>query len=139
MDLLQRYREYGFALSDSGPESPPGAHAQARVPTSCGVSDKRPRLATLLRAAGSLFLFDRKAVRFFRKDGHNWQKKRDNKTVKETHEKLKARASLRSLRRSCAHAPRAHCPLHPQVGTVDALNWCAAAQQAAHVALMGPR
>jgi hypothetical protein len=30
-------------------------------------------------------------VRFFRKDGHNWQKKRDGKTVKETHEKLKAR------------------------------------------------
>jgi hypothetical protein len=72
-----------------------------------------------------LFLFDRRAVRFFRKDGHNWQarvqtnaalfalpacrlglecarslerpaaaqKKKDNKTVKETHEKLKARAA----------------------------------------------
>ena len=38
---------------------------------------------------GSLFLFDRKAVRFFRKDHHNWRKKADGKTVRETHEKLK--------------------------------------------------
>ena len=40
-------------------------------------------------AAGTIFLFDRKAVRFFRKDGHDWQKKKDGKTVRETHEKLK--------------------------------------------------
>ncbi|CAL9748558.1 unnamed protein product [Musa acuminata subsp. burmannicoides] len=38
---------------------------------------------------GSLFLFDRKALRYFRKDGHNWRKKRDGKTVREAHEKLK--------------------------------------------------
>ena len=29
-------------------------------------------------------------MRFFRKDGHNWRKKSDGKTVRETHEKLKA-------------------------------------------------
>ncbi|KAL5849044.1 hypothetical protein ACOSQ4_007057 [Xanthoceras sorbifolium] len=40
--------------------------------------------------AGSLFLFDRKALRYFRKDGHRWRKKEDGKTVKEAHEKLKA-------------------------------------------------
>ncbi|XP_008793313.1 calmodulin-binding transcription activator 1-like [Phoenix dactylifera] len=39
---------------------------------------------------GSLFLFDRKALRYFRKDGHNWRKKRDGKTVREAHEKLKS-------------------------------------------------
>ncbi|GAV65356.1 IQ domain-containing protein/TIG domain-containing protein/CG-1 domain-containing protein/Ank_2 domain-containing protein [Cephalotus follicularis] len=39
--------------------------------------------------SGSLFLFDRKALRYFRKDGHNWRKKRDGKTVREAHEKLK--------------------------------------------------
>ncbi|CAA7401672.1 unnamed protein product [Spirodela intermedia] len=39
--------------------------------------------------SGSLFLFDRKVLRYFRKDGHNWRKKKDNKTVKEAHEKLK--------------------------------------------------
>ena len=42
-----------------------------------------------LPAGGSLFLFDRKAVRFFRRDNHNWRKKADGKTVRETHEKLK--------------------------------------------------
>ena len=42
-------------------------------------------------AGGCLYLFDRRAVRFFRKDGHNWRKKADGKTVRETHEKLKAR------------------------------------------------
>ncbi|KAG2551526.1 hypothetical protein PVAP13_9KG402400 [Panicum virgatum] len=40
--------------------------------------------------SGSLFLFDRKVLRYFRKDGHNWRKKKDGKTVKEAHEKLKA-------------------------------------------------
>ena len=38
---------------------------------------------------GTMFLYDRKVVRFFRLDGHNWRKKNDNKTVRETHEKLK--------------------------------------------------
>lgn len=40
-------------------------------------------------ASGSVFLFDRKVLRYFRKDGHNWRKKKDGKTVKEAHEKLK--------------------------------------------------
>lgn len=40
-------------------------------------------------SGGSLFLFDRKVLRYFRKDGHNWRKKKDGKTVKEAHEKLK--------------------------------------------------
>ncbi|XP_022141955.1 calmodulin-binding transcription activator 2-like isoform X2 [Momordica charantia] len=39
--------------------------------------------------SGSLFLFDRKVLRYFRKDGHKWRKKKDGKTVKEAHEKLK--------------------------------------------------
>ncbi|KAL8143521.1 hypothetical protein V2J09_016553 [Rumex salicifolius] len=29
-------------------------------------------------------------LRYFRKDGHNWRKKKDGKTIKEAHEKLKA-------------------------------------------------
>lgn len=40
--------------------------------------------------SGSLFLFDRKALRYFRKDGHNWRKKKDGKTIREAHERLKA-------------------------------------------------
>ncbi|GAV71635.1 IQ domain-containing protein/CG-1 domain-containing protein/Ank_2 domain-containing protein [Cephalotus follicularis] len=39
--------------------------------------------------AGTLFLFDRKSTRYFRKDGHRWRKKKDGKTIKEAHEKLK--------------------------------------------------
>ncbi|CAM0902506.1 unnamed protein product [Alopecurus aequalis] len=39
--------------------------------------------------SGSLFLFDRKILRYFRGDGHNWRKKKDRKTVKEAHERLK--------------------------------------------------
>jgi hypothetical protein len=46
---------------------------------------------------GSLFLFDRKILRYFRKDGHNWRKKKDGKTVKEAHEKLKVSKPVFSL------------------------------------------
>lgn len=38
-----------------------------------------------------MVLFDRKMLRNFRKDGHNWKKKNDGKTVKEAHEHLKVR------------------------------------------------
>ncbi|KAL1191968.1 Calmodulin-binding transcription activator 3 [Cardamine amara subsp. amara] len=41
-------------------------------------------------SSGSVFMFDRKVLRYFRKDGHNWRKKKDGKTVKEAHERLKA-------------------------------------------------
>ncbi|BDA47093.1 probable calmodulin-binding transcription activator 2 at N-terminal half [Coccomyxa sp. Obi] len=62
VDLLTNYRTYRFRVSKEPPQKPPG---------------------------GSLFLFNRKTVRFFRKDGHDWRKKSDGKTVRETHEKLK--------------------------------------------------
>ncbi|CAM0905908.1 unnamed protein product [Alopecurus aequalis] len=39
--------------------------------------------------SGTIVLYDRKVVRNFRKDGHNWKKKKDGKTVQEAHEKLK--------------------------------------------------
>ncbi|OQU93088.1 hypothetical protein SORBI_3001G474600 [Sorghum bicolor] len=48
------------------------------------------RHAIAPQLGGSLFLFDRKVLRYFRKDGHNWRKKRDGKTVKEAHERLKS-------------------------------------------------
>ena len=40
---------------------------------------------------GTLYLFDKKQERYFRKDGHQWRKKANGKTVRETHEKLKVR------------------------------------------------
>ncbi|XP_027339147.1 calmodulin-binding transcription activator 5-like isoform X2 [Abrus precatorius] len=42
-----------------------------------------------LPPSGTIVLFDRKMLRNFRKDGHNWKKKSDGKTVKEAHEHLK--------------------------------------------------
>ncbi|KAJ4835921.1 hypothetical protein Tsubulata_026522 [Turnera subulata] len=39
--------------------------------------------------SGSVFLFNKRVLRFFRKDGHNWRKKRDGRTVGEAHERLK--------------------------------------------------
>ncbi|KAK7329526.1 hypothetical protein VNO77_23696 [Canavalia gladiata] len=42
-----------------------------------------------LPPSGTVVLFDRKMLRNFRKDGHNWKKKNDGKTVKEAHEHLK--------------------------------------------------
>ncbi|CAN1281450.1 Calmodulin-binding transcription activator 5 [Linum perenne] len=46
-----------------------------------------------LPKSGTIVLFDRKMLRNFRKDGHNWKKKKDGKTVKEAHEHLKVRVS----------------------------------------------
>eukprot|EP00850_Spirogloea_muscicola_P019471 SM000191S05220 [mRNA] locus=s191:221872:227911:+ [translate_table: standard] len=62
-NILLKADIYGFQLNLEPPTKPPG---------------------------GSLYLFDRKLVRYFRKDGHNWRKKKDGKTVREAHEKLKA-------------------------------------------------
>ncbi|KAE8711912.1 hypothetical protein F3Y22_tig00110270pilonHSYRG00120 [Hibiscus syriacus] len=42
-----------------------------------------------LPKSGTIMLFDRQKFRNFRKDGHNWSKKKDGKTVKEAHEHLK--------------------------------------------------
>nr|KYP72671.1 Calmodulin-binding transcription activator 2 [Cajanus cajan] len=52
--------------------------------------------------SGSLFLFDRMVVRFFRKDGHNWRKKKDARTVREVHETLKV-GNVDVLSCYCAH------------------------------------
>lgn len=54
------------------------------------LSDKPPTKPS----PGSLYLFDRKILRYFRKDGHDWRKKKDGKTVKEAHEKLKVCCSI---------------------------------------------
>jgi hypothetical protein len=55
--------------------------AAGNLPLSTAAADAPP--------GGTLFLFDRRRTRFFRMDGHNWRKKSDGKTTKETHEKLK--------------------------------------------------
>ena len=88
-------------------------------------------------------MFDRKVVRFFRKDGHSWARKKDGKTVRETHEKLKVRVALgRNRLRLVKTNPvrllllsaclfvftpalcdsRPWAERRPQVGTVEMLN-----------------
>ncbi|CAI9278171.1 unnamed protein product [Lactuca saligna] len=39
--------------------------------------------------SGSVFLFNKRVLRFFRKDGHSWRRKKDGKNVGEAHERLK--------------------------------------------------
>nr|TKR84534.1 calmodulin-binding family protein [Populus alba] len=39
--------------------------------------------------SGSLFLFNKRVLKFFRRDGHNWRKKKDGRSVGEAHERLK--------------------------------------------------
>ena len=41
----------------------------------------------MVMVSGSIFLFNKKSVRGFRKDGHEWKKKKDGKNVMEHHEK----------------------------------------------------
>lgn len=59
--ILQNYQTYGLQLSTAAPVDP---------------------------TSGSLFLFNKRLVKF-RKDGVNWKKQKDGKTVRESHEKLK--------------------------------------------------
>lgn len=63
VDLLCNRKLYNFPVSRAPPVPPPGS--------------------------GCLFLFNRRATRYFRRDGHSWRTKSDGKTVRETHEKLK--------------------------------------------------
>ncbi|XRB24777.1 calmodulin-binding transcription activator [Pseudoscourfieldia marina] len=51
---------------------------------------------------GTFFLVNRKEQRNFRRDGHNWQKKKDGKSLKETHEQLKV------LNKDCLNCYYAH-------------------------------
>jgi len=59
--ILQNYQQYGLHLSPAAPINP---------------------------QCGSLYLFNKRLVKF-RKDGVNWRKQKDGKTVRESHEKLK--------------------------------------------------
>uniref|UniRef100_A0A2P2J6R9 Uncharacterized protein MANES_12G009600 n=1 Tax=Rhizophora mucronata TaxID=61149 RepID=A0A2P2J6R9_RHIMU len=60
LSILQNHDKY--QLTQEPPQQPPG---------------------------GSVFLFNKRVLRFFRKDGHSWRKKKDGRTVGEAHERLK--------------------------------------------------
>ena len=96
-DVLLHYSEYNLPVARDPPHLPPGeSHGiQKQGGSRRSTMGMRGGLKLFSLPGGSLFLFDRRAVRFFRKDAHNWRKKADGKTVRETHEKLKVTASAR--------------------------------------------
>ncbi|KAL2510341.1 Calmodulin-binding transcription activator 4 [Forsythia ovata] len=40
-------------------------------------------------ASGSLYLFNKRVLKYFRKDGHSWRRRRGQRTIAEGHERLK--------------------------------------------------
>mmetsp|Transcript_2178 Transcript_2178/g.4466 ORF Transcript_2178/g.4466 Transcript_2178/m.4466 type:complete len:648 (-) Transcript_2178:41-1984(-) len=64
-----------------------------------------PQQAATQPEGGRLYIFSRKVCRAFRNDKHTWRKKNDNKTIKETHEKLKVQ-DKETLNCYYAHADR---------------------------------
>ncbi|KAL1207596.1 Calmodulin-binding transcription activator 4 [Cardamine amara subsp. amara] len=57
--------------------------------------------------SGSLFLFNKRVLKFFRKDGHQWRRKRDGRAIAEAHERLKV-GSAEAL--NCYYAHGEHDP-----------------------------
>ncbi|XP_010449344.1 PREDICTED: disease resistance protein RRS1-like isoform X1 [Camelina sativa] len=57
--------------------------------------------------SGSLFLFNRKVLKFFRKDGHQWRRKKDGRAIAEAHERLKV-GNVDAL--NCYYAHGEHSP-----------------------------
>nr|BAK00552.1 predicted protein [Hordeum vulgare subsp. vulgare] len=58
--------------------------------------------------SGSLFLYNSRVNRFFRKDGHAWRRKRDGRTVREAHERLKV-GNVHTLSCYYAHGEQNLC------------------------------
>ncbi|KAF8100029.1 hypothetical protein N665_0232s0005 [Sinapis alba] len=57
--------------------------------------------------SGSLFLFNRRVLKFFRKDGHQWRRKKDGRAIAEAHERLKV-GNVEAL--SCYYVHGEHDP-----------------------------
>lgn len=45
--------------------------------------------APVSSSGGSLFLYNKRVLKFYRKDGHHWKRKKDGKAIAEAHERLK--------------------------------------------------
>ncbi|XP_073305501.1 calmodulin-binding transcription activator 4-like [Primulina huaijiensis] len=58
-------------------------------------------------ASGSLYLFNKRVLKFFRKDGHSWRRRRDQKTIAEAHERLKV-GNVEALNCYYAHGEHNH-------------------------------
>ncbi|KAL3835712.1 hypothetical protein ACJIZ3_010448 [Penstemon smallii] len=49
------------------------------------LTHKNPQKPT----GGSLYLFNKRELKYFRKDGHRWRRRKDQRTIAEAHERLK--------------------------------------------------
>ncbi|GAB2273375.1 hypothetical protein Dimus_008172 [Dionaea muscipula] len=58
-------------------------------------------------SGGSVFLFNKRILRFFRKDGYRWRRNKDGKTAGEAHERLKV-GNIEAL--NCYYAHGEHNP-----------------------------
>ncbi|KAJ1270659.1 hypothetical protein BS78_06G068600 [Paspalum vaginatum] len=58
--------------------------------------------------SGSLFLYNRRVNRYFRRDGHTWRRKKDGRTVGEAHERLKV-GNIDALSCYYAHGEQNPC------------------------------
>ncbi|XP_073129970.1 calmodulin-binding transcription activator 4 [Henckelia pumila] len=58
-------------------------------------------------AGGSLYLFNKRVLKSFRKDGHSWRRRRDQKTIAEAHERLKV-GTVEALNCYYAHGEHNH-------------------------------
>ncbi|KAK4354217.1 hypothetical protein RND71_026411 [Anisodus tanguticus] len=66
-----------------------GDRQLAQQPPQKPASSLLPLLSFCSHFSGSMFLFNKRVLRYFRKDGHSWRKKKDGRTVGEAHERLK--------------------------------------------------
>ncbi len=112
--LLSCHRALGFEVSQEAPNRPPSETRLLQHLISADLYSCHNAASCVNVAGGSLFLFNRKTLRFFRKDGHSWRKKADAKTVRETHEKLKVRGGVTMLPMLLALLLQRFCllPLH---------------------------
>ncbi|KAJ0256165.1 IPT domain-containing protein [Hirschfeldia incana] len=69
----------------------------------CELTHKAPHKPT----SGSLFLYNKRVLKFFRKDGHQWKKKRDGRAISEAHERLQV-DNVEAL--NCYYAQGEHDP-----------------------------
>ena len=84
--ILQNYEQ--FQITQQVPQKPPSNFCVTCI--TAVLSSLIPIFFDLgSLTGGSLFIFNKRVLRYFRKDGYSWRKKKDGRTVGEAHERLK--------------------------------------------------
>ncbi|XP_024013760.1 calmodulin-binding transcription activator 4 isoform X1 [Eutrema salsugineum] len=78
---------------------PPEVHFILQNHERYQLTHKAPQKPT----SGNLFLFNKRVLKFFRKDGHQWKRKKDGRAIAEAHERLKV-GNAEALNCYYAHA-----------------------------------